>query len=71
MTKAYIVWSNERKLEGVVFKDKDDALWTSTGKRKYCPTGFYPSLGHDLREDNFDDIDTDDVLPMSEVTIND
>lgn len=70
MTKAYIVWTNDAKVEGVVFKDKRDALWTSTGDPNYLGFG-YPTLGHDLREMQFDDIDTDDVLPMDEVTLDD
>ena len=70
MTKAYIVWTNEAKVEGLVFKDKDDALWTSTGDDKYLTGIGYPSMGHDLRECQFGYINTDDILPMEEVALN-
>lgn len=69
MTKVYIVWTNDAKVEGVVFRDKGDAMWTSTGNPNYLGH-CYPSLGYDLREMEFGNINTNDLLPMDEVTLN-
>lgn len=67
--KAWIVWVNDAKQEGVVFTDYMDAMWTATGQKKYRNGIFMPTIGCNFRETFMDDANSKGHFKIEEVEL--